>query len=98
MNVTPLSVMRVDSGAGNLPEIAKKLGCTRQALSAFENGRTDLSPELVRKYAKLVGLDEFTVRRLFIRSKLQFHRREAARAEAELKELPQRGRALVSAG
>lgn len=93
MNMTPLSAMRHAADV-SLKDVAVALGCTHQAVSSFENGRTELKPELVKKYARQIGLDEATVRRLQLRSKLQFHRREAARVEAELRATPAKARKL----
>lgn len=97
MTVTHLSAMRQASGAESLRDIARKIGCSAQALSAFEHGRAEIGPDLLKKYAKAIGLDDATVRRLFLRSKVSFHRREAARAEADLKAASAKGGRLATA-
>lgn len=78
--------MRHASGM-TLKQISGALGCSHQAISAFESGRADLRAELVKKYAKLVGVNEVAMRRMQLGSKLMFHKREAQRAEKELKAL-----------
>lgn len=86
MHMTPLLAMRHASGM-TLKQISGALGCSHQAISAFESGRADLRAELVKKYAKLVGVNEVAMRRMQLGSKLMFHKREAQRAEKELKAL-----------
>lgn len=96
MHMTPLLAMRQASGL-SARQIADEIGCTQQAISAFESGRTELGPEFLKKYAKLVGVSEVTMRLLHLRSRLTFHRREFKRAEAELKALASKGKKTSSA-
>lgn len=90
MHMTPLLAMRQAAGL-SLKEVAEALGCSYQAVSAFEAGRTEIRAELVKKYARVLGVNDVTMARMRLRSKLSFHRREAQRAEAELKALGAKG-------
>ena len=60
MHMTPLLAMRHASGM-TLKQISGALGCSHQAISAFESGRADLRAELVKKYAKLGSLGALAV-------------------------------------
>ena len=53
---------------------------------------------LMQQYARAIGLDVDVVRQLFLRCKVQFHKREAARAAEQLKASSGKPRRLAKAG
>ncbi len=74
VNVSPLSILRLATpGAPRLRAIARKIGCSPEALSKFESGQLDLRAELVRKYARAVKSTPKEVRRRFLYAALAFH-------------------------
>ena len=74
MNLTPLSVLRLAApGAPKLREVARKIKCSAQALSFFEQGRTAIGADLLKKYARAVKSTPKEVRRRFLFASLAYH-------------------------
>lgn len=74
MDLSPLSILRLAvPGAPKLRDIAGEIGCSHTAVHKFEMGRTNLSPEKVRAYAKAVHAKPSDVRRRFLLASLAFH-------------------------
>ena len=86
-DVSPLVVLRLASrGAPSLREIARKINVSATAISTFGIGKEPISDELLKRYAKAVGVPATEVRRRFVLSALAYH-------HAKVKEM----RALLAA-
>lgn len=102
MDLSPLSILRLAvPGAPKLREIAAEIGCSHSAVHLFENGRSALSPDKVKAYAKAVGSKPSDVRRRFLLAALAYHESKVRELRSDLKALgvgSMKGRKLAHTG
>jgi transcriptional regulator with XRE-family HTH domain len=96
MSLTHLAALRAASpGAPSARELARRIGCSVQAISLFESGRNAIGAKLIAAYAKELGAKPEVVERMFLLEAVRFHRKQAADAKSRLDAMP-RGRLRVA--
>lgn len=92
-----LQALRLASpGAPSARELARKLKCSAQAVSMFEQGRMALSDAVVSKYAAQVGVAAEHVWHLFKMEALRYHTEQAKIIGDELRAHRRKGRKMSS--
>lgn len=78
MSTSPLTVLRLaHRSQPSLADVAKKCGVSKQAVGLFELGRTTLSEETMRRYAKALGSTLADVRSRYLQAAYMFHAERA---------------------
>jgi len=91
--ISPLVILRLGSpGQPSCRAIAEKMKLSPNAVSMFEMGRTALSDDNMKSYAKQVGSTLKEVRARWLQARMSYHERELRKLRKNLVEETGAGR------
>lgn len=92
MKTTRLSVLRQSApGSPSATEVARKIKSSPSSVSQFERGGQVFGPDKLRAYAKVLGVTEAQVRRLFLLEAQSYLRERLVEIGQELREISGKG-------
>jgi transcriptional regulator with XRE-family HTH domain len=83
---SPLTVLRLAApDAPSLREVARTLGVSASAVSLFERGRSALTAEKIKLYAKAVGRRPSEVTDRWMRARIMYHEGALSKLRSEMR-------------